>query len=185
MESLQAQIDPIVPPGTPGTVTLPQTGHVLSVPRPDLGEMFVGYCTRVSAQCGGNKDTVGALFSFGDAVFSKSGGYKADGTNWPVTADRFFSPILYLTDAEKAQTAAGMAEWDKAMANIGKDQSTVNQSTVLTTAARTPDAQRQRQRIHENRKHQKAILAGVPPAQAPAPAPPVVPPSGDVNVPIQ
>lgn len=49
-------INAVEPPGTAGTVTLPETGHVLSVAYPSLeggiGETFTGYFMRTSLQTG-------------------------------------------------------------------------------------------------------------------------------------
>jgi hypothetical protein len=114
LEAARAQadaprIDPVVPPGTPGTVTLPATGHVLSVARPDLHEMFVGYCERVSAQAGGNAATVGALMLGTAYLFEKLGGYRADGANWPEAADRFYNLRSYFTPEEQAAEDAAKA----------------------------------------------------------------------------
>lgn len=98
------RVDPIVPAGTPRTVTIGLTGHVLSVARPDLGEMMGGYLTRVSAQAHGNPNIVGALMIGGmDTYFSDFGGFKADGSNWPIVADLIYNG--------KAATKADIDAW--------------------------------------------------------------------------
>lgn len=93
-------VEPVVPKGTARTVTPSETGHTLSIPRPDKGEMFMGYCIKVSDQATGGKDPnafqrVGALASGADHYFDKWGGFKADGSNWPFAADRFFNGEAY------------------------------------------------------------------------------------------
>ena len=89
------QVDAIVPSGTPHTITLPNTGHTVSLPQPNAadpthGEMFIGYCMRVSAQCHGQIGKVGQLFLGSEYLFAPLGGFKTDGTDWPVAADAFF-----------------------------------------------------------------------------------------------
>lgn len=116
---IQPRIDPIVAAGSPGTVLMAITGHVLSAPRPDLGEMFPGYCERVSLQCGGRIAIIGMLFNGGAAaLFAALGGYKADGSNWPEAADRFFNGRAYLDDAGKAQYDAAQAAMAAAQVGV-------------------------------------------------------------------
>jgi hypothetical protein len=99
MQSGQVVAD-VVPSGTPNTVTLPKTGHVLSLPL--LGatygdaEMWPGYCNRVQAQCGApGSDYTFKLMYAGDGAFHDTGGFKPDGSNWPITADRYYNPSQY------------------------------------------------------------------------------------------
>lgn len=106
-----ARIDPVVGAGAPTTVTLPRTGHTLSVARTDLGEMFVGYCTRVADQAGGNPGTVGALFLGTQHLFERFGGYRADGSNWPQAADMFYNMRAYMTPEELARDDAAKQGW--------------------------------------------------------------------------
>lgn len=104
------RIDDMVPKDTPGTVYLPRTGHVLSLPQPGPvygeGEMWAGYGNRVHRQCGAPPgDYTGALIYGGDGQFRSVGGFKADGSNWAECADRFYNPAAYLTEEEKALAA--------------------------------------------------------------------------------
>jgi hypothetical protein len=108
-----ARVDPVVGAGTPTTVTLPKTGHTLSVARTDLGEGFVGYCTRIADQAGGNPNTVGALFLGTSHLFERFGGYKADGSNWPQAADYFYNIRAYMTPEELARDDAAKRGWDE------------------------------------------------------------------------
>jgi hypothetical protein len=113
-----ARVDPVVGADCPNTVTLPKTGHTLSIPRPDLGEMFIGYCTRVCDQATNGKGdqfvgTVGALFLGCDGYFTLSGGtYSADGKDWPAAADCFYNQRAYMSAEEKAKDDAAKAGWD-------------------------------------------------------------------------
>jgi hypothetical protein len=103
------------PQGTPGTVTLSATGHTLSVAEADKGEMFMGYCRRVYQQAQGNRDDVGALVLGTDPWFARFGGFKADGSNWPMAADFFFNTQSggdsYLTAEEKLANERAKAQW--------------------------------------------------------------------------
>jgi hypothetical protein len=92
------RVDNIVAPGTRGTVTLPLTGHVLSLPQ--IGEEnLTGYVNRTRAQCGhpGAWD-VGAFTAGGGGTYAASqfGGFKADGSNWPRIADWLFNRSAYM-----------------------------------------------------------------------------------------
>lgn len=106
-----ARVDPVVGDDCPGTVFMPQTGHVLSVPRPDLGEMFMGYCQRVSDQAHGNIATVGALVISSSRLFARFGGFKSDGSNWAEAADCFYNLRAYMSVAERAQADAAKESW--------------------------------------------------------------------------
>lgn len=101
------RIDDIVPKDTPGTVYLPKTGHVLSLPQPGPvygeGEMWAGYGNRVQRQCGGTPgDHTGVFMYAGDAVFRDLGGFKTDGSNWAQAADRWYNPIAYASPEDLA-----------------------------------------------------------------------------------
>jgi len=94
------RIDDVMPKGTGGTVTVPVTGHVISLPQPGKtygdGEMFIGYCQRVHLQCGSpDANSVGALFMGTGHLFQDRGGFKGDGSNWPEAADQFFNGAAY------------------------------------------------------------------------------------------
>jgi hypothetical protein len=114
-------VDPIVPTGTEGTVTLPKTGHVLSLPQPLL-EGLASYIWRVRVQCGAadSADIRGALMFNVSALSDRFGGYKADGSNWPETADFTFNPNAYYSAEEKAKIDAAKAAWDAAREKIRK-----------------------------------------------------------------
>lgn len=110
-----ARVDPVVGADCPNTVVLPETGHVLSVPRPDLGEMFVGYCMRTADQTTGGDgkrvlDTVGALF-LGSAHLFAPGVYDPKGTNWPRAADKFANIKAYMTPEERARDEQSKQQW--------------------------------------------------------------------------
>jgi len=184
---IQAQIDPIVPSGTVGTVTLPRpapngapgTGHVLSLPQvivvpamathPDA-ETVGGYFGRVSLQSGGDIQGEGAFAMLLVGPFAQSHGLNvSDPNQWPLIVDWYNNKLLYMTAAEKQATEQAQAQWAAAMANLGKQ-------------AGTPAAQQQRQHVEANRRHQKGVAQGTIPATTPPPTPPD---SGDVNVPIQ
>lgn len=128
-----ARVDPVVPEGTPYTVTLPATGHTLSVARPDLGEMFVGYCQRVSDQAGGDPKTVGALFLGTARYFAPFGGFKSDGSNWPQAADKFYNMRAYMTDAERAKDDAAKASWEAVYDRMGRGEGRQKQPETPST----------------------------------------------------
>lgn len=113
------RVDPVAPSGTPGTVTLPKTGHVLSLPQVPA-ENFMGYCTRVVDQCSGNEATLGALLGgMSDFLFPQ--GFNPDGTGWPEGADKFYNVRAYMTPEEVARDAGLKAQWDAlAAARAGK-----------------------------------------------------------------
>lgn len=136
-----AIVDPVVPEGTPTTVKMPVTGHVLSVARPDLGEMFMGYCQRVSDQAEGNINTVGALMIGTAKLFKATGGFNPDGSNWPEAADRFYNMRAYMTDAERAADDEAKEGWKRVhdrMRNREGGQGSGGQQTPNTPPATTP-----------------------------------------------
>ena len=112
--ALQALLnEPAKPDIGPDDIYLPVTGKVYPRPRPDLGEMFVGYVQRVGAVTGRSTSAVGSLFQ-GSAHLFVPGPYNPDGSNWPEAADRYFSSRAYMTDAQRAEAdraAAGWAAW--------------------------------------------------------------------------
>lgn len=105
------RVDPVVGSDCPNTLTVGETGHVLSIARPDLGESFVGYAMRVSDQAHGDINTVGALFVGADYLFDKWGGFKKDGSNWPFAADRFYNLRAFMSPEEQAKDDAAKAGW--------------------------------------------------------------------------
>jgi len=107
-DTMGFHVDPVVATGTPTTVTIPETGHVISVARPDTGEKFMGYCIRICDQAHGNMGVVGSIGIKGDSIFAKFGGFKADGSNWPVSADHFYNARAWMTPAEQAAADASI-----------------------------------------------------------------------------
>lgn len=104
------RIDPVVGEDCPHTVKV-KSGHVFSKPRPDLGEKFMAYVARVSAQAGGSTSGIGSLFLGASSYFNKFGGYKVDGTNWPEAADSYFYPRVYMTPEEIAREEKAKQDW--------------------------------------------------------------------------
>jgi hypothetical protein len=96
---------PVVPPPMPVPVTPPQPqvpadfamtpyGRMFPRPRPDLGEMFMGYTTRVGEYIGGEiqiraRNNAAGLFISATPLFAKFGGYRADGANWPAACEEW------------------------------------------------------------------------------------------------
>ena len=134
------RVDALVPPGTPNTITLPNTGHTLSLPQPNAanpqqGEMFVGYCMRVSGQCHGMIGEVGKLFMGDDYLFAPLGGFKTDGTDWPVAADAFFNPSAYSTPEQIAAAVAAQKQWDATEAALKGANAAVAAASGTVAAA--------------------------------------------------
>lgn len=73
-------VNAVSAPGTPGTTYMPLSGHVLSVPQPQVGEGLLGYYLRTSAQHGGDPQAVGGLL-----VYQQ--GYA--GQPWELIADSY------------------------------------------------------------------------------------------------
>ena len=92
-----ARIDPVVDADCPSAVAVQDpldasSTLYVSKPRPDLKEMWIGYCIRVSKQC---KGTLGRISSAGyhaSAVFEKAGGTSSDLSLWPKAAAIFHRP---------------------------------------------------------------------------------------------
>jgi hypothetical protein len=111
-----ARIDPVVGPDCPYTVQMPTTKHVLSVARPDLGEMFMGYCMRVADQATNGKGdeysgSIGSLFLGSEHLFKEFGGFDPTGANWPSAADKFYNMRAYMSVAERAKDDAAQQQW--------------------------------------------------------------------------
>jgi len=109
------RVDDVALPGTPGTVTLPVTGHVVSLPQPNAqhperGEMLMGYIMRVYKQCGGKESD---RFAVGPLSLPKSpdGVHHPDGTYWPEMADRFYNPVAYMTPDQREEAAKQAQQW--------------------------------------------------------------------------
>jgi hypothetical protein len=113
------QIDDVVPEGTPGTVVLPVTGHVLSVPRASVdvhgnwtgvGEGIMGYAVRVCKQAGVTVQEAineeGALQVACPAARPPLSGVAA----WPQQVDEFFNRAAY-NPVDPHVAAENAAEW--------------------------------------------------------------------------
>jgi hypothetical protein len=134
------QVDPILPRGFPGTVTMEKTGHVLSLPHPELGETFVPYCQRVSEQAHGQQVTVGALFAGTAGLFARFGGFKADGSNWPEAADCFYNLRSYMTEAERKAADEAAASWHVVYERMGRARGPKKHGRDPKPDAPTPDS---------------------------------------------
>lgn len=109
----------VAAPGTAGTITLAETGHVLSVPYPTLeggiGETFTGYFLRTSLQTGIGPATAAA--DLGSLNVLMSGTYNVG--NWPKMADEIawrlagvpgvnpYAPASSSTGTQAAPTSSG------------------------------------------------------------------------------
>lgn len=102
------RVDSVVPAGTPGTVTMPVTGHVLSLPKSGVGELFMGYCERVCQQAtnGQFEKFIGSVAAL---LIGGGVGATADAASWPEAADRFFNLRAYMTPEERAAADAAWA----------------------------------------------------------------------------
>lgn len=125
-DTLGNRIDNVAPTGTPGTVTLPVTGHVLSLPQPRLdaqgkliqgGEMLVGYTLRVGVQCGATLQK--AIDMHGAIAYMESGlkTYGPTPAYWPMEVDEFYNREAYnpVSDADKAAQAKQWADAQQQM----------------------------------------------------------------------
>lgn len=95
-------VTPVEPVAPPDMVLTPR-GRMFPRPKPELGEMFMGYTMRVGDYIGGEvqmraRNSAGALFITATPLFAKHGGFKSDGSNWAAAAeehlfgDPFFVP---------------------------------------------------------------------------------------------
>jgi hypothetical protein len=82
------QIDPVVPAGTAGTVTVEATGHVLSLPA--AGESLMSYARRVSVQAHGDVAFIPLLLL---------GGGPANQADWPAFVDNYFAAAVHVKGA--------------------------------------------------------------------------------------
>lgn len=104
------RVDDVVAAGTPGTVELPVTGHVLSLPMAGSGELFFGYVERVCNQAtNGQADKY--IGSVAAIRIASNLGDTDDIRTWPEAADRFFNQVAYLTPAEKAAHDAAWGQY--------------------------------------------------------------------------
>jgi hypothetical protein len=114
------RVDDPAQPGTPGTVTLPVTGHTLSLPQPNpadpaRGEMFVGYVARVHKQAGSPTFPagLGGLFQGVADLFMPGRPWDAAGTYWPEAADRYYNRLAYETPYEKELRLRATQQWNE------------------------------------------------------------------------
>jgi hypothetical protein len=116
------RVDDIVPSGTPGTVTLPATGNVVSVGQPQNGETAFGYLNRVKAQLHATD-----LVNRSLAVLAIQGwGYTAtqngldpkDPNKWPEIADRVCNGASYQTQAQKDAAALARQQMISGMQSV-------------------------------------------------------------------
>lgn len=87
-------------------VWLPKTGRSFPRPRPDLGEMFIGYVQRVGRVLGLDTSGVGSLF-----LGTSHLGNVSDAANWPEMADRYFDPRAYMTAEQIEREKAAQTQW--------------------------------------------------------------------------
>jgi len=99
------QVDPVVLPGAPNTVSLPRTGHVLSAPRPEEG--LLAYALRVHAQAGGDFKTVAGL----GATTSSLSSYGPTPDSWPAMVDEYYNTRAYMTPEELAKQEIAAQGW--------------------------------------------------------------------------
>lgn len=90
----------------PDDVWLPRTKRIYPRPRPDLGEMFIGYVQRSGKALNLDASGVGSLF-----LGTSHLGNVSDATNWPEMADRYFSPREYMTAAQIAAEESAQTQW--------------------------------------------------------------------------
>lgn len=88
------QIDPIVPAGTAGTVTVEETGHVLSMPA--AGESLTSYARRVSVQAHGDVAFIPLLLL---------GGGPANQADWPAFVDNYFANATHVAGTVSSRPA--------------------------------------------------------------------------------
>lgn len=79
------EINSIAQPGEPGTVTLSQTGHTLSLPHPEIGELILGYYVRTSLQTGGDISAEGGLAMEQSQLYS----FGPTPDHWPAMVDEW------------------------------------------------------------------------------------------------
>lgn len=96
----KVQVDCLLPSGTPDTVTLVPTGHTLSLPHPEKGEMLIGYCQRVAVQAGGMPQQAGGLIVMQGVGPSHTGDPMLD---YPIIVDAYFNRVPWMTPTERAE----------------------------------------------------------------------------------
>lgn len=90
------RIDPVVPAGSPNTITMEVTGHVLSLPLPSQGEGLLGYFQRTSLQTGGNAADAGGLMVTAGAYADKFQMDVGNANSWPYVCDYYANTVAYM-----------------------------------------------------------------------------------------
>lgn len=124
------RVDDVMPAGTPGTMTMPITGHVLSLPTsavaadgtwlgtPGSGEGLIGYCERVCRQCGWDDAVAGIAQAGGiQALGSQLPAAGRTVASWPAMADNWYNLAKY-SKLSTAEQAAIQASWDDVEARM-------------------------------------------------------------------
>lgn len=132
------RVDDKVAPGTPGTVTLPATGHVVSLPSAGAGkmggELAMGYQNRVKLQLDAADLVNRANFVLVQGWAPTAQRAGLDTTNlahWPEIADRVCNASAYQTQAQKDAEALARQQMITGMHNVG--------ATPVQQAAPPPD----------------------------------------------
>ena len=120
------RVDPVVGEDCATAVTV-RSGAVLSVARPDL-EMQMGYCQRVVLQaCKGDMARakmmtaqISSLALMLTSINEKVGAHSP--AQWPIAADAWCNPPVYMSDAEKAANAEAVRQWDEWAINFQRNR---------------------------------------------------------------
>lgn len=126
------RIDAVVPSGTPNTITLPVTGHVLSNPMQSSGEGILGYFQRTSLQTGGNAQDAGGLIIAATDLAHRLSMDAANASSWPYVVDWYANPVAYMNAYEPGAIAAGQAQ-DAAIAKEDAGKGTVSLNSISET----------------------------------------------------
>jgi hypothetical protein len=125
------RIDAVIPTGTPSTITLPVTGHVLSLPLQSQGEGILGYFQRTSLQTGGNAQDAGGLIVAATDLAHRLSMDAANASSWPYIVDWYANPVAYMNVYEPGAIAAGQAQDAKiALEDAGKGSVSINSIPV-------------------------------------------------------
>jgi hypothetical protein len=131
------RVDNITGTGTPGTITLSVTGHVLSLAQAAAGEMILGYALRVSKQAGvawqAAVNMNGALALFQSAL--KTYGPTPD--HWPIMVDEFYNHDAY-NPVDPAEAARIAKDWADAQALMKAQAAAAGTSVPVATPASPP-----------------------------------------------
>jgi hypothetical protein len=141
-QPLHARIDPILPPGSPDTVTLPVTGHVLSKPICGVdargnwdgtGEGFLGYYLRTSLQVGSTVqegvNTQGSMIVACPPARAPLSGVAA----WPQQSDEARNPQAY-NPVDPRKAAQDAADWAAVNARLAEQRQPAAPAPVVDQA---------------------------------------------------